>query len=121
MWYLIVLIPDLCTLTYFAQRHNAMTPVRLESAAPWSQIKHSTTEPLRSTNNLDSADTPLYMHQASAEFKLFEIVMILQIDFLGAKSILKKKKDFFTKFDRVKSSRSNVCIEGSQLIIYKNL
>ena len=24
-----------------------MTPVRLELAAPWSQVKHSTTEPLR--------------------------------------------------------------------------
>ena len=25
-----------------------MSPVRLEPAAPWSQVKHSTTEPLRS-------------------------------------------------------------------------
>ena len=25
-----------------------MTPVRLEPAAPWSRVKHSTTEPLRS-------------------------------------------------------------------------
>ena len=28
--------------------HNAVTPVRLEPAAPWSQVKHLTTEPLRS-------------------------------------------------------------------------
>ena len=28
--------------------HNAVTPVRLEPAAPQSQVKHSTTEPLRS-------------------------------------------------------------------------
>ena len=36
--------------------HNAVTPVRLEPAAPRSRVKHSTTEPLRSlvyicTNN----------------------------------------------------------------------
>ena len=31
-----------------AQGHNAVTPVRLESAAPLSRVKHSTTEPLRS-------------------------------------------------------------------------
>ena len=28
--------------------HNAVTPVRLESAAPRSRLKHSSTEPLRS-------------------------------------------------------------------------
>ena len=28
--------------------HNAVTPVRLEPAAPRSRIKHCTTEPLRS-------------------------------------------------------------------------
>ena len=27
--------------------HNAVTPVRLEPAAPWSRVMHSTTEPLR--------------------------------------------------------------------------
>ena len=31
-----------------AQRHNTVTPVRLEPAAPLSQVKDSTTEPLRS-------------------------------------------------------------------------
>ena len=31
-----------------AQRHNAVTPVRLEPAAPQSRVKLSTTEPLRS-------------------------------------------------------------------------
>ena len=31
-----------------AQGHNAVTPVRLEFAAPRSQVKHSTTEPLHS-------------------------------------------------------------------------
>ena len=30
--------------------HNAVTPVRLESAASRSRVKHSTTEPLRSLN-----------------------------------------------------------------------
>ena len=29
-----------------AQGHNAVTLVRLEPAAPWSGVKHSTTEPL---------------------------------------------------------------------------
>ena len=29
-----------------AQGHNAVTPVRLEPAAPWSRVQHSTTEPL---------------------------------------------------------------------------
>ena len=31
-----------------AQRHNVVTPVRLEHEAPRSRVKHSTTEPLRS-------------------------------------------------------------------------
>ena len=31
-----------------AQGHKAVTPERLEPAAPRSQVKHSTTEPLRS-------------------------------------------------------------------------
>ena len=31
-----------------AQGHNTVTPVRLESAAPLSRVKHSTTEPLGS-------------------------------------------------------------------------
>ena len=31
-----------------AQGHNAVTPMRLESAAPWSPVKHSTTESLHS-------------------------------------------------------------------------
>ena len=46
--YLIVSIPDLCTINYFAQGHNDVTPVKLEPAASRSQVKHSTTEPLRS-------------------------------------------------------------------------
>ena len=31
-----------------AQGHNTVTPVRLEPPAPWSRVKHSTTESLRS-------------------------------------------------------------------------
>ena len=34
-------------LMCLAQGHSAVTPVRLESAAPESRAKHSTTEPLR--------------------------------------------------------------------------
>ena len=36
-----------------AQGHNAVTPVRLEPAAPQSRVKHSTTKPLRSLKNLN--------------------------------------------------------------------
>ena len=35
-------------LLCLAQGHNAVTLVRLKPAVPWSQVKHSTTEPLRS-------------------------------------------------------------------------
>ena len=35
-----------------AQGHNTVTLVRLEPAAPQSQIKHSTTEPLLSLKNI---------------------------------------------------------------------
>ena len=35
-----------------AQGHNAVTPVRLEPAAPRSQVKHSTTETLRSFSDV---------------------------------------------------------------------
>ena len=42
-----VLMWDKCVLL---KDHNAVTPVRLEPAAPRFQVKHSTTEPLRSLN-----------------------------------------------------------------------
>ena len=51
VWYLIVSFPDLCNLTYFAQGHNTVILVNLEPAAPLSQVKHSTTEPLPSHNS----------------------------------------------------------------------
>ena len=35
-------------LMYLVQGHNTVTPVRLESVAPRSRVKHSTTEPLGS-------------------------------------------------------------------------
>ena len=35
-------------LMCLAQGHNSVTPVRLEPASLWSQVKHSTTEPLHS-------------------------------------------------------------------------
>ena len=38
----------LARINVLAQGHNAVTPVRLEPAAPRSRVKHSTTEPLRS-------------------------------------------------------------------------
>ena len=39
-------------LMLLAQGHNAMTPVRLEPAAPRSRVKHSTTEQLRSDDEV---------------------------------------------------------------------
>ena len=36
---------DKCVLL---KDHNAVTPMRLEPAAPWSRVKHSFTQPLRS-------------------------------------------------------------------------
>ena len=36
-----------------AQRHNAVQPVRLEPAAPGSQVKHSPTEPLIPIDSLN--------------------------------------------------------------------
>ena len=44
-WVEPVLSLDKCVLL---KDHNAVTPVRLEPAAPRSRVKHSTTEPLRS-------------------------------------------------------------------------
>ena len=35
-------------LMFLAQEHNTVTTVKLEPAAPRSQVKHDTTEPLRS-------------------------------------------------------------------------
>ena len=43
-----VLSYDKCVLL---KDHNAVTPVRLEPAAPWFRVKHSTTEPLSPTVN----------------------------------------------------------------------
>ena len=43
VWNLIVSIPDLCLLLYFAQWQYAVPPVRLKPATPLSRLKHSTT------------------------------------------------------------------------------
>ena len=40
-------------LMCLAQGHNAVVLVRLEPATPRSQVKHSTTEPLRSQSQVD--------------------------------------------------------------------
>ena len=42
-----------------AQGHNAVKPVRPEPAAPQSQVKHSTTEPLCSHDYDDDYDDEL--------------------------------------------------------------
>ena len=46
-------------LMFLLKDHNAVKPVRLESAAPGSRVKHSTTEPLRS---LTSESTLVTVH-----------------------------------------------------------
>ena len=43
VWNMIVSIPDLCLLLYFAQGQYAVPPVRLKPATPLSRLKHSTT------------------------------------------------------------------------------
>ena len=47
-WVDLVLSYDKCVLL---KDHNAVTPVRLEPATPWSPVKHSTNEPLHSLFN----------------------------------------------------------------------
>ena len=39
-------------LMCLAQGHNVVMPLRLEPAIPWSRVKHSTTEPLRSQTSV---------------------------------------------------------------------
>ena len=48
-WVEPVLSYDKCVLL---KDHNAVTPVRLEPSASRSRVKHSTTEPLRSLQNM---------------------------------------------------------------------
>ena len=40
-------------LMCLGQGHKAVTPVMLEPATPWSQVKHSNTEPLCSHGKID--------------------------------------------------------------------
>ena len=42
-----------------AQGHNAVTPVSLKPAAPRSQVKHSTTEPLHQQITEEDANLKL--------------------------------------------------------------
>ena len=56
-WVVPVLSWDKCVLL---KDQNAVAPVRLEPAAPWSRVKHSTTEPLHSpASSCDCANTDL--------------------------------------------------------------
>ena len=60
-----------------AQGHNRVTPVRLEPTAAQSQVKHSTTEPLRSQMPFDAfanradSDQAALMRAARSGFTLF--------------------------------------------------
>ena len=48
-WVEPVLSWDKCALL---KDHNAVSPLRLEPTAPWSRVKHSTTEPLCSLHQI---------------------------------------------------------------------
>ena len=52
-------------LMCLAQRHNAVTPVRLEPAALWSQVKHSTTKPLCSLQKASKYDQEMKQSQTT--------------------------------------------------------
>ena len=57
-----------------AQGHNAVTPVRLESAAPRSRVKHYTTEPLRSLLNMPTIlVTKVMWEPAASESPIVQI------------------------------------------------
>ena len=53
-WVFLDLFSNKQGLMCLAQRHNAVSPVRLEPATPLSQVKHLTTEPLSSPKDLYS-------------------------------------------------------------------
>ena len=55
-----VLSKDKCVC--LAQGHNAVTPVKLEPAAPRFRVKHSTTEPLCSLASHEIAENSLAAH-----------------------------------------------------------
>ena len=52
-------------LISLAQGQNAVTPVRLEPAAPQSRVKHSTTEPLRSLAAKTGKSSQAYLKSKS--------------------------------------------------------
>ena len=57
-----------------AQGRNAMTPVRLEAAATRSRVKHSTTEPLRSDDEvLVNRFFKVWLGELTANFVLAEV------------------------------------------------
>ena len=57
-----------------------MTPVRLEPTAPWSRVKHSTTEPLRSP--FKAFECFLSTFQGKSNFHgLFKTVLYIQVLF----------------------------------------
>ena len=70
-------------LMCFAQRHKAVTPVRLEPAAPQSRVKHSTTEPLRSHEQLTYNQSYYYYRcESLAELLWRNRQQIIKVDLL---------------------------------------
>ena len=73
-----------------AQGQNSVTPARLEPAAARSEIKHSTTEPLRSLMHLD-----VYTYRRTCNYELNEKYHVHSPQFL--QNIDNKHVDEFIK------------------------
>ena len=58
-----------------AQGHKAVTPVRLEHAAPLSRVKNSTTEPLRSP--------AFYFKRSMVKISKFQYISVLEVFYLS--------------------------------------
>ena len=68
-------------LMCLAQGHNAVTPVKLEPAAPLSRVKHSTTEPLCSQIDIYSVAGIRYICGLVANFPLPNVQADLSLYF----------------------------------------
>ena len=65
---------------YLAQGHNAVAPVRLESTAPRSRVKHSITEPLCSLIS-DAVKTLVGDENARrGTIKMFEVLQDVRLN-----------------------------------------
>ena len=89
-----------------AQGHNAVAPVRLEPVDPWSQVKHTTTEPLHS-QYLNLCDIRIYYEceggiEKSASGSLFGIMRIAE----GWQMVYEREEFFNGPFTQMMDSFS---------------